>query len=510
MKALIYGAALLTVISIVPVKTQTYFDQLFGENGSTMADLTGVRAFQMPNSSYLFTFYTRNNSTNESRLKLFTLSATGQLIKKDSLLTEIRHLETFDMIRIETGYALCGTYGTYASDTLEFYLMNLSDEGELEWINHFNTGNRYATPLVLYQTPNKHYLIGGSHYGLDEATNIITDTQVFLICTDSLGNELWRRAYGVGNWREKIKSIAPTTDNGYLLAGYRYEPYYGGDFQAMLIKIDSMGHQQWLRSYGTSQWAEAFTAIQQAADGNYILVGSVDKTPAAVHSQGPHWMIKVNASGDILWDKTYMDEQGGNWLDDFVQLPDGSIVASGATTATPNGSQAGYILKTDAGGELLWQHIYDRTTTHIDLFYSINTTLDAGFVLTGFSRRIDSTGSTQDAWILKVDSLGCAAPNCLVVDEVEEVQPLWATAPRVWPNPFSEMLWVEAPVNLGRLRVSLYDGLGRQVMAPQWVAPGTQAMLSTERLAPGLYYLRWENQTGEEQGVVRVVAQKRR
>jgi len=113
-------------------------------------------------------------------------------------------------------------------------------------------------------------------------------------------------------------------------------------------------------------------------------------------------------------------------------LPDGSIVAAGATRNIPTQSQSGFLLKISAEGDSLWSRIYDRNPDKTDLFYSISATMDGGFVMSGFARRPD--GSNQDVWILKVDSLGCAVSGCFAVD-VEEPPVELADKLGVWPNP---------------------------------------------------------------------------
>jgi hypothetical protein len=79
-------------------------------------------------------------------------------------------------------------------------------------------------------------------------------------------------------------------------------------------------------------------------------------------------------------------------------------------------------------------------------------------------------GLSQDAWLLKVDSMGCAFPNCpawvgVGVDEAEESE----TMVTVFPNPFSNNfnLSYSLPSEAQNLQVEVFDLIGRSVKTVQ-------------------------------------------
>ncbi len=128
-------------------------------------------------------------------------------------------------------------------------------------------------------------------------------------------------------------------------------------------------------------------------------------------------------------------------------------MAVGLTTYAEEGN-AGYLQKTDSNGNLLWQQKYNYNE-NTDLFYNVLPTADGGFLLSGQCAN-DTTG--QDAWLLKVDSLGCPYPNCTVGIEEENK----TVAFNLWPNPATEVLNVEV-FNTKQTALYIKDMMGKEV-----------------------------------------------
>ena len=106
---------------------------------------------------------------------------------------------------------------------------------------------------------------------------------------------------------------------------------------------------------------------------------------------------------------------------------------------------------------MIWQRIYDKNE-NTDLFYSLLATADGGFLLSG--QAINEATNSQDAWLLKVDSIGCEYPNCTVgISEIEKTVMV-----NVWPNPVSDVLNMEVIDPSAALRVTVIDVSGREIL----------------------------------------------
>lgn len=506
MKKKIYVWALLQGLSII-LFSQTYFDFLYGEAGNFFRDLSEGRAHQLPDSTYLFSFYTNDVSSNQVKIKIYRLDATGELLNSMELGEPGFSLYAKDCIPLSDNYfLLLGAKKTIGSNQMGIILNKYDADFSLVWSRSFFDGENHLWGSDIYPTSDGGYLIAGRTWLYNPVTGAFIDEQALLIRADSTGEELWRRTYGSPSLRERLRGIAPTNDGGYLLAGSSSQPVINGDVQAMLLKINHLGHLQWEKKIGSPLATEYFSHIISTSDGNYAIAGEIGKKtlngPVTAKQQ---WLVKLSPWGIIIWEQRYPEASLGTWLIDLVELPDGSLVAAGAYKGPPgHPSQAGFIRKATADGEPLWSHLYDRNPDYIDLFSSINTTLDGGFVLTGFARRPD--GSSQDAWILKVDSMGCREPGCLPVTSVDQPLPPRFEGFALWPNPTSGPLraqWAQ-PLPPGAHLLLIYDASGR-LLRQSPIEPGAVAHdedLST--LPPGLYIVVWET-LGQGRVVRRVV-----
>ena len=209
----------------------------------------------------------------------------------------------------------------------------------------------------------------------------------------------WERIFG-GSGQDAARSLAPTPDGGYIMAGY-----YNGNSRIFLIKTDVNGKQQWskqLTGGGPASTAEAF-AVVATRDTGYAIAGYVD-----ADGNGPLrrdiYLLKTDAFGNKLWDKTF----GGNHDDEahaLQQLSDGSLILSGFQSYpdNPNKQENIFALKTDSEGNTVWLNTFGphefRRRAH-----TIAALLNGDLIIAGESE--PTLGEDKDILVLRISQFG--------------------------------------------------------------------------------------------------------
>jgi len=152
----------------------------------------------------------------------------------------------------------------------------------------------------------------------------------------------WSRTYG-GTNRDVASAIVPTPDGGYLVAGRASPSWIWG---VWVLKLDGSGNVQWQKTYGGVVDDRVSVAVAPTSDGGYVVAGTTWSFGAGY---GDVWVLKLNGSGDVVWQKTY----GGPERDEaraVAPTSDGGYVVAGATRSFGAGYEDVWVLKLDADG----------------------------------------------------------------------------------------------------------------------------------------------------------------
>ena len=261
--------------------------------------------------------------------------------------------------------------------------------GNIEWAVTFGGGGIDVGHYV-QQTTDGGYVITGytSSYGSTTGRN------VWLIRTDSSGNEQWNRTFGGANDDEGW-CVQQTTDGGYIITGYT-KSYGAGKEDFWLLKTDSGGNLQWTKTFGGEE-IDFGRSVRQTADGGYIIAGYTHS-----YGAGYAWLIKTDASGNTIWTKLL----GGTKSDAAYcvqKTSDGGYILGGATLSYgPSSVPNAWLVKTDSMGDQQWYNVFGGTD--VDQGHCVAQTADGGYILAGETRSFGA--GLYDMLLVKTDSSG--------------------------------------------------------------------------------------------------------
>ena len=287
------------------------------------------------------------------------------------------------------GYIIAGGTDSFGTGSEDVYLIKTDTLGNQQWYQTFG-GSDWDWGYSVQQTSDGGYIITGwtESYGAGSA-------DVYLIKTDAGGNQQWYHTFG-GSSYDRGYSVQQTSEGGFIIAG-KTESYGSGAEDVYLIKTDAGGNQQWYQTFGGNADDEGYS-IQKISDGGYIIVGETYSYGAG---SSDVYLIKADALGNQQWYKTF----GGTGYDvgySIQQTSDGGYIIAGGTESYGVGAFDVYLVKTDTGGNQQWYQTFGGITH--DWGCSVQQAFDGGYIIAGGTESY-VTGPV-DIYLIKTDALG--------------------------------------------------------------------------------------------------------
>ncbi len=308
------------------------------------------------------------------------------------------------------GYVLTGSFqsndGDFESEdklggVIDVLVMKLTPEGEIEWTQVLSGSNRDEGWSIRQTSDNGYILAGNTRSGngdfAGERTASATDNDIFLAKLDSQGNKVWVETF-VGSKNDMVYSVVESHDGGFVAAGGVRSN--DGDFvnvnptlsDIIVLKVNASGQLEWKKTYGGSGEDRGYS-IARSLDGGYVLTGGTRSNDGDFSglSKGDFdiFAMKLDANGNLEWNKTY----GGSSYDfgnAIIAATDGGYALTGRTVSN-DGDFEGMLT---GGSDIFVMKLDSRgavewTQTYggssEDHGHSITQAMDGGFVLTGGS-----------------------------------------------------------------------------------------------------------------------------
>jgi len=245
------------------------------------------------------------------------------------------------------------------------------------------------------QTDDGGYAIGGSTWSFG-----LGQSDYYLVRTDSNGDTLWSRTYGLSFHQDEFREMKPTADGGFVLVGYAYSETYD-DWVVYVVRTDANGDTVWTKVFDHQHGEFRFNAadaVEETSDGGLIIGGCTQCEPWILHA----YLIKTDANGDTLWTRTYATG-GYNAFHSVQETSDGGFIVASSMYSEVTWSDDALLVKYDADGNVEWDQTYGVSDI-AEWANSARETLDGGFILAGG----DMDFMTMDAhmYVVKTDGLG--------------------------------------------------------------------------------------------------------
>ena len=295
-----------------------------------------------------------------------------------------------------------------------------SQAPNIQWQKAFGgTSNEYARSII--QTTDDGYIVSGYTYSNNgDVSGNHGDADYWLVKINSTGTIEWQKTFG-GSGEDWARRIRKTTDGGFIIIGRTNSNngdvtgFHGGSWDCWIIKLDSAGNIIWQKTLGGSSVDQGYD-IQQTSDNGYIVTcgsNSNDGDITGNHGGSDFWVVKLNATGSIIWQKS-LGGTGDDLGSSVQQTFDGGYIVGGNSNST-NGDVTGnhgnddfWVVKLDSEGNISWQKSLGGSG--FDGFQCIKQAIDGGYLVSGytFSNNGDVTGNhgNYDVWVIKLNSLG--------------------------------------------------------------------------------------------------------
>jgi len=368
-----------------PVGFQGDIDWIKSLGGSGIDDAVGI--VKTNDNGYVIAGTTASNdgdiidkTTTDSDFWILKLSETGAILwnrtfggSNDDVATHISN--TNDGGFIVTGYSrssdgdVSGNAGFH-----DYWILKLNANGDKQWNKTFGfSGSDQAFKIL--QTKDGGYLVsgffdvtasGGAGNDGRGSGNRHGVGEFWVLKLNASGDYTWRRYFG-GTNNDRSYDALETSDGGYLILGSSESSDFDitdskGSYDYWMVKLNGSGDKLWTKSYGGSEIDNGYAATS-AGNGNFIFVGdsrSTDQDVTNPKGNADLWVVKFNANGGKIWDKSF----GGTQFDSarsIERLPDGNFLMAGATRSTDgdvsfnNGENDAWVVIMDPNGGLLFE-----------------------------------------------------------------------------------------------------------------------------------------------------------
>lgn len=258
---------------------------------------------------------------------------------------------------IDGGYIVAGSTNSNNGDVSgnhsysgfsDMWVIKLDSAGNILWQKCY--GGSYSEGAnAIEQTKDSGYIVcgvAGSPNG--DVVGLHNSSDYWVVKLDASGNLTWQKCLG-GTSYDAASAIIQTKDSGYIVAGSASSNngdvtgYHGGNGDYWIVKLTNTGTIVWQKCYGGTAQDQA-NSVQETFDGKIMVAGfasSADGDVVNAHGGGDYWALKLDSSGNLLWQKPLGGTGSEIGTAAFITKDFGYIIA-GSSSSINDGDVTGH------------------------------------------------------------------------------------------------------------------------------------------------------------------------
>lgn len=282
---------------------------------------------------------------------------------------------------VDDGYVVSGYTTSFGKGSKDVYLLKLDTNGKEVWSKTFG-GPSWDVGMAVDGNSKDGYVVCGYTHSFGKG-----EEDIYVIKTDSLGNEIWSKTYG-GERYEYGNSIHLTGDGG-CLVGATTGTFGKGNSDFYVLRLDGNGNEIWTRSYGSKgqhgygfDWCHSLCLV---GDGESVLVGQTDSRDI----MDAH-VVKFDTNGNEVWAQSFGKKPFYDYGHSVGETKRGDYVVCGVTKSI-RGDNDISLTKLDPSGKVLWEKVYGSAGS--DWASSLKMIKDGHCILAGHTESCGQGGS---------------------------------------------------------------------------------------------------------------------
>lgn len=346
------------------------------------------------------------------------------------------------------------------------FAVRVDAQGDTVWAKTMHTNNCYATHL---EKSGNHFIFAAAEMLLVGGLNKPTTDSIHIIVVkfDAAGVKSWERIFALGIHLGNCTIVAAQDGNLFVAGSIRYI----GDTQSakiFLMKLNSAGEQVWLKYFDENIFWWGSQLVLK--NGELIFAGSIGSA-----SEKHILLMKTDANGELLWRQEFGDENYPMSAWSLAATADGFILGG-----TP------HLIKVDESGQILWQRNYAPLSETRCLIQ----TPDLGYALAGLNHSSEYSGYfDHNLVVIKTDPQGNTTQIGQTEPRVNHFE-----LHQNYPNPFNAttVISYHLPEATG-VTLQIFNTTGQQVetlVQAQQPAGVHQAIWNAGGHSSGVYFIK--------------------